>query len=132
MNTTMIITKKQKKNHNSNLCYFCLWNTGVAKIYKGREVLSACTHCFNIMHPLIESKGGIWGWSLAALRPIHPESAKLQHKQLLKCEHCNFRTIYRDSMNHHLKLTHRPNHPFPPNIQTEASKHDWLQKVGKW
>lgn len=124
----MVLNKKKKKE--SNLCYFCMWNTAVTKINRGREILSACKYCATIMEPLVGPKG-VWGWNIAALRPTHPGMAELQKQPTRKCPYCSFNNIHQESLANHLRFTHRPNHTYPENLQTEESKLDWLKKMGR-
>lgn len=125
---------KKKEKEKPRVCYFCLWNPPTTEIHKGTQVLHSCRHCFSIMMPLVDSKeSGVWGWNIAALRPIHPESVKFQKLPLRKCPYCHFQNVHQQSMAHHLKLTHRPNHTYAENLQPETSKQDWLKKVGhRW
>jgi hypothetical protein len=130
----MVNRKKAKKEKEKpKVCYFCLWNDPVAEIKKGAQVLLACKYCYNIMQPLTNSESGVWGWTLASIRPIHPDAIPFQDKPMLRCPNCTFKSVSEDSMMNHKMYTHRPNHLYTPNVQTEASKQDWLKKMGhRW
>jgi len=124
---------KKPKEPKAKICYFCLWNDPVTEIRRNdREIFLACRYCATVMGPLVNSKGGAWGWNLAALRPIHPEAVQYHSKQLLRCHHCSFRTFHEESLRHHMLYSHKPNHPSPPNLQSEESKQEWLDRWKKY
>lgn len=68
-------------------------------------------------------------WYVAELRPPHPAFVAIQDLPLLKCHYCNFKNVYYESVEHHMKYSHNPVHPSPPNevvpSMTEKDIMDW-------
>ena len=106
-------TKKEPVVKKPVMCYFCLVNSPTTEIHRAREVLPACKSCYSIMLPHINSKGGLWGWQIAELRPRHRDMAVLAYTPSKKCPHCRLKFQQEESLIHHMSYSHIPNHPNP-------------------